>query len=474
MDKPRLTFWQIWNMSFGFLGIQFGWGLQMANMSAIYEYLGARPDQIAKLWLAAPLTGLIVQPIIGAMSDRTWTPLGRRRPYFLVGAILSSVALLLMPNSGAIAQALIPHYPKFLIAAGLLWILDASINISMEPFRAFVADKLPAEQRSAGFSMQSLFIGLGAVIASALPWMMTNWFHLAADASFGIPRTVRYAFYLGAVAFLGAVLWTVFTSDEYPPEGPENFARQQKPLGGIKAMFNEIWEALREMPATMRQLAFVQLSTWLGLFCMWLYFTPAVANHVFGAPNPQSPLYKEGNEWAGLCYTTENAVTFLFAFVLLALARGGNRRWIHSICLAIGAAGLISVAFIHGVENKGWLHLSLAGVGIAWASILAMPYAILSGSLPAARIGVYMGIFNFFIVLPEIAASLCFDRLMRSVFHNNQLTAVVTGGGFLLLAALLVHFVREDPVSVGRLDQVAAAEGMLPTLTPPESALGAG
>lgn len=462
MHKPRLTLWQIWNMSFGFLGIQFGWGLQMANMSAIYEYLGAKPDEIAMLWIAAPLTGLLVQPIIGAMSDRTWGRLGRRRPYFLVGAILSSLALIAMPNSSAVWMA-----------AGLLWILDASINISMEPFRAFVADKLPEEQRSTGFSMQSLFIGLGAVIASGLPWMLTNWFHVTADAgdAKAIPITVRYSFYIGAGAFFGAVLWTVLTSKEYPPPDEESFRRLKAQGRGIGAMAREIFGALKAMPSTMKQLAFVQLSTWLGLFCMWLYFTPAVSNHVFGAPNPQSPLYKAGNEWAGLCYMTENAVTFFFAFLLLGLANNLNRRHVHSFCLLCGAAGLISVGFIQGIENRMWLHLSLGLVGIAWASILAMPYAILAGSLPPEKTGVYMGIFNFFIVLPEIAAALVFDKLMGTVLHNNQVLAVMIGGGFLFLAAILTQFVRETPATDEQLAQVIEEEGMLPTMTPPERPL---
>jgi len=449
-------------MSFGFLGIQFGWGLQMANMSAIYQYLGARPDQIAKLWIAAPLTGLLVQPIIGAMSDRTWGRLGRRRPYFLAGAILSSLALIAMPNASAVW-----------LAAGLLWILDASINISMEPFRAFVADKLPEEQRSAGFSMQSLFIGLGAVIASALPWMMTNWFQVTAAAGDlrAVPITVRYSFYLGAVAFFGAVLWTVMTSPEYPPDDLERFRLTKGQHPGMAATIGEIWSALREMPATMRRLALVQLATWLGLFCMWLYFTPAVSNHVFGAANPQDPLYQAGNEWAGLCYMTENAVTFFVAFILLGLAAKMNRRQVHSICLLCGAVGLISIGFIHGVENRGWLHFSLGLVGVAWASILAMPYAILAGALPPEKTGVYMGIFNFFIVLPEIVAALCFDKVMAGLLHNNQVAAVMVGGGFLLLAAILVQFVREEPVIREELERIVEEEGMLPTMTPPETPL---
>jgi maltose/moltooligosaccharide transporter len=280
--KPPLSFWQIWNMSFGFLGIQFGWGLQMANMSAIYEYLGAKPDQIPMLWLAAPLTGLIVQPIIGHMSDRTWGRLGRRRPYFLAGALLSSVALVLMPNSSTLWMA-----------AGLLWILDASINVSMEPFRAFVADLLPEDQRTGGFAMQSIFIGLGAVVASALPWLMTNAFGVVSSTgAHAIPLNVRLSFYIGAVAFLGAVLWTVARTKEYPPEDLEAFRRAKAERAGVAAGAAEILSALKAMPPTMRQLALVQMCTWFGLFCMWLYFPVAVARNVFGAPDETSALYR--------------------------------------------------------------------------------------------------------------------------------------------------------------------------------------
>jgi len=473
MNKPRLSFWQIWNMSFGFLGIQFGWGLQMANMSAIYEYLGAKPEQIAKLWIAAPLTGLLVQPIIGAMSDRTWTRLGRRRPYFLVGAVLSSIALVLMPNSGALAEWLMPHYAKFWMAAGLLWVLDASINISMEPFRAFVADKLPAEQRSSGFAMQSLFIGLGAVVAGALPWMLSNWFGVKADpAATGVPVTVRLAFYVGAAVFFGAVLWTVCSSREYPPEDLAAFERMKAGHGGFGATLREIGSALQGMPPTMKQLAAVQLFTWLGLFCMWLYFTPTVARHVFGASDPQSDLYKRGNEWAGICYALKDFVTFAFAFALVALAKRFDRRHIHGAALVCGGLGLIGVAFVHGESNKHWLLVCLGLGGIAWASILSMPYAILSGALPVTRIGVYMGIFNFFIVIPEIIASLVFDGLMKSVFGGQQFRAVVTGGVCLLVAAILTQFVREPVHGADeQLQDMLAADEPIPTATPPENPL---
>src|SRR6202163_4992097 len=278
MEKPRLRFWQIWNMSFGFFGIQFGWGLQMANMSAIYEYLHAKPDQIPILWLAAPLTGLIVQPIIGHMSDRTWGRLGRSRPYFLTGASLSSLALIAMPNSSTLWMA-----------AGLLWILDASINISMEPFRAFVADMLPEDQRTRGFAMQSLFIGLGAVIASALPFMLTNWLHIGAGAeAHTIPAPVRFSFYAGAAVFFGAVLWTILTSKEYPPQDLHAFRKAKAEAKGLAANAREIFHSIGAMPATMRQLALVQICTWLGLFCMWLYFPVAVAHNVFGAETETS------------------------------------------------------------------------------------------------------------------------------------------------------------------------------------------
>jgi maltose/moltooligosaccharide transporter len=421
MNKPPRSFWQIWNMSFGFLGIQFGWGLQMANMSAIYEYLGARADQIPILWLAAPLTGLLVQPIIGHASDRTWGPLGRRRPYFLTGAILSSLALILMPRSSALWMA-----------AGLLWILDASINISMEPFRAFVADLLPEQQRTRGFAMQSLFIGLGAVVASALPWMLTNWFHVSSGTGNAIPLTVRLSFYIGAAAFFGAVLWTIISTKEYPPEDVNAFRRAKSESAGIANNLKEIISAIREMPLTMRQLAPVQLLTWLGLFCMWLYFPVAVARNVFGAPDQNSPVYTRGVEWAGICFGVYSAVCFLFSFILPRLARALGRKNTHSLCLTCGAVGLLSVLVIH---NQYVLLLTMVGVGIAWASTLAMPYAVLAGSLPAEKTGVYMGIFNFFIVIPEILASLFFGWVMNHLLNNNRIAAVVAGGVFMLIAA---------------------------------------
>ncbi|HTG15635.1 MAG TPA: MFS transporter, partial [Blastocatellia bacterium] len=439
MEKPRLSFWQIWNMSFGFLGIQFGWGLQLANMSAIYTYLGADPDRIPILWLAGPMTGLIVQPIIGSMSDRTWNRLGRRRPYFLVGAILSSIALFFMPDSTALW-----------IAASLLWILDASINVSMEPFRAFVADKLNVEQRTVGFVMQSFFIGIGATLANGLPFLFRQ-LGVTGRTPSGIPLTVQYSFKIGAAAFILCVLWTVLTSKEYPPENIEEFRRKQaetRGTGGIlgklmnvvRKLLREIVGALREMPQTMKQLAVVQVFTWLGLFCMWMFFGLMTSRHVFGASDPSSARFAEGGEWGGICFAAYSIVCFVVAFLLPKIAAATSRKTVHAISLICGGVGLLSTYLIH---DQYMLLLTMVGVGIAWASILSMPYAILSGALPAARMGVYMGIFNFLIVIPEIVASLTFQPLVRHVFDNNPLYVVMLGGASLLVAAALVVRVRD-------------------------------
>lgn len=445
-QRPRLNFREMFNMSFGFLGIQFGWGLQLANMSAIYERLGARPDEVPILWLAAPVTGLLVQPIVGALSDRTWGPLGRRRPYFLVGAVLSSIALFIMPTSTALWMA-----------ASLLWILSASINISMEPFRAFVADKLDASQRTAGFVMQSFFIGVGASMANALPFML-RWMGVDGSTSSGIPLTVKYSFQVGAAVFLLAVLWTVFTTTEFPPEDPAAFERAKRERRGVGALVGEIGEAMRDMPATMKQLAVVQFFTWLGLFCMWMFFVPTVARHVFGATDPSSETYARGIEWGGLTFAIYSIVCFAVAFALPRVAAATSRKATHAAALMCGAAGLLSVYFIH---DRYLLWLTMVGVGIAWASILSMPYAMLSGALPAHRMGVYMGVFNFFIVIPEIVAALSFGRIIRGVFGvdnpNASLYMVMAGGVSLVIAALFVLRVDDageaDPADVIDADE---------------------
>jgi maltose/moltooligosaccharide transporter len=433
MEKPEKNFWQIWNMSFGFLGIQFGWNLQLANMSAIYEYLGAHPDQIPFLWLAAPLTGLFIQPIIGHSSDRTWGWLGRRRPYFLTGALLSSLGLTLMPRVSALWMA-----------AGLLWILDASINVSMEPFRAFVADLLPEKQRTLGFTMQSLFIGLGAVFASALPYILTHVFNVSdtGGATSVIPYTVRLSFSMGAVVFLCAVLYTIVTTKEYPPEDMAAFVRMKQERSGLRENIAEISRSIREMPQTMRQLAPVQFFTWLGLFCMWLYFGVAIARSVFGAATPQSAGYNDGIKWGGVCFAAYSAVTFAFAFMLPSIAGKLGRRWTHTVCLICGGVGLLSVSLIH---DKWMLIGPMIGVGIAWASTLSMPYAVLAASLPPAKTGVYMGIFNFFIVIPEIIAAAFFNRIVNALETtlpktiDVRLAVVMIGGASMLVASLLMQ-----------------------------------
>jgi maltose/moltooligosaccharide transporter len=427
--KPRLNFWQIFNMSFGFFGIQFGWDLQRANMGPIYEYLHASPEQIPLLFLAAPLTGLIVQPIIGYMSDRTWHPWwGRRRPYFFVGAVLSTICLFLMPNSSVLWMA-----------AGLLWILDTAGNIAMEPFRAFVADKLPEEQRTKGFATQSLMIGLGGSIASALPWLLANLFNVSSsNAGGGIPPSVKYAFYIGGAMFLMSVLYTVFTTKEYPPKEGDNTIGSH---GGLIAGAREIFHSIANMPPKMKQLALVQFFTWPGLFLMWFYYSSAVGRNIFGAESETDVVYTKGVEFAGLTLSFYNVVAFIFALMLPAIANAIGRRLTHSLCLLCGAAGLIAVGF---VTDKNMLFACMIGVGIAWSSILSMPYAMLAGSLPENKIGVYMGIFNFFIVLPEIIASLFFGKIMEYWLDNNRMLAVQIGGALMILAALICYFIVKE------------------------------
>ncbi len=419
-------------MNFGFLGIQFGWGLQLANMSAIYTKLGASPDSIPILWLAGPITGLLVQPLIGAMSDRTWNKLGRRKPYFLVGAILASIALFFMPDS-----------PALWVAASLLWILDASINISMEPFRAFVSDKLNSEQSTTGFIMQSFFIGIGATLANALPLIFSN-LGMKGLAANGVPLTVVLSFRIGAAMFLLCVLWTIFSSSEYPPEDMEEFNRKRAENPGfaglVKEVVQEIPQAVKEMPATMKQLAWVQIFTWLGLFCMWMFFGLTTAYHVFNAPSSKSELFDKGTEWAGWCFAIYSIVCFIVAFIFPKIAAKTGRKLLHGVSLILGGLSLLSIYFIH---DPFTLQFSMIGVGIAWASILSMPYAILAGAIPADRTGVYMGVFNFFIVIPEIIASVSFQPLVKYVFQDNPLYVVMMGGVSLLIAAALVTRVQD-------------------------------
>ncbi|EAZ90171.1 MFS transporter [Crocosphaera chwakensis] len=430
--KPNRTrnFFELWNMSFGFFGIQYGWALQMANTSAIYEYLGASPEQIPLLWLAAPVSGLIAQPIIGYMSDRTWGPLGRRRPYFLVGAILSSIALVLMPNSSTLWMA-----------AGLLWILDTSVNISMEPFRAFIADLLPERQHTQGFSMQTFFIGFGAVVASVSPWILTHVFGFSNSTSEaeGVPLTVKVSFYIGAAVFLFTVLWTVFTTEEKPPQNLKAMrqANESKDAGD---KLGEIVDLIKATPKTMKQLALVQFFTWLGIFCMFLYFPPAVAHNIFGAVEENSTLYTEGIEWAGICIAVYNGVCFLFSWILPNLTARLGRKMTHSLCLICGGLGLISLLW---VDRPIYALFSMVGFGIAWSSTLAIPYSMLSHVIPNKNMGLYMGLFNAFIVIPQIIAALGLGSIMDYFLDNNRLLVVVLGGVSILLAAICVYWVDD-------------------------------
>jgi maltose/moltooligosaccharide transporter len=496
MKKPLLSFWQIWNMSFGFLGIQFGFALQNANVSRIFQTLGASVENIPILWVAAPVTGLLVQPVIGYLSDRTWGRLGRRRPYFLVGAILASCALLIMPNS-----------PSLWVAAGMLWIMDASINISMEPFRAFVGDMLPDEQRTKGFAMQSFFIGTGAVVASALAWLLTEVFKVSNEPAGGRQAdSVKFSFYIGAVVFLCAVVWTVFSTKEYSPEQLakfENKGENNKPkssssnqeystnvnylrnsiiwvLAGLALSYMllimkwekevfilsfgliffgiiqfitwlfkrkrrrnglvDIIEDLFHMPKTMAQLAFVQFFSWFALFAMWIYSTPAVTSHIFGATDTISEAYNKGANWVGVLMSVYNGFAALVAFLLPVLARFTNRKVAHLIALTFGGIGLASFYFI---KDPNLLLISELGIGFAWASILAMPYAILTGSLPQNKMGVYMGIFNFFIVIPQILAASILGALVRHVFKGEAIFALVLGGVSMVLAGIITLFVED-------------------------------
>ncbi|WP_230471332.1 MFS transporter [Hymenobacter jejuensis] len=430
--KPRLSFWQIWNMSFGFLGIQFGFALQNANVSRIFETLGAKPDELAFFWLAAPLTGLLVQPIIGYLSDRTWSPrFGRRRPFFTVGAILASLALLLMPNASALWMAV-----------GTLWLMDSSINISMEPFRALVGDLLPDEQRTMGFAAQTFFIGVGAVVASMLPYIFTNYLNVPNTAGPGeIPPSVRYAFYMGGAAFFGAVLWTVLRTREYPPEDLAAFEEEKRRTAGFVNGLRESFMGIFQMPQTMRQLAVVQFFSWLALFSLWIYTTQAVTAHVYHTSDTTSKLYNEGADWVGVCFAVYNGVSAVFALLLPFIARATSRRFTHMLCLIAGGLGLISIYLI---QNPNFLLLSMVGVGIAWASILSVPYAMLAGSLPANKMGYYMGVFNFFIVIPQVVAGLILGWVTKHLFHDQSVYTLVFGGCSMILSGLLTLRVSDE------------------------------
>ncbi len=492
MKKRKLSFWEIWNMSFGFLGIQFGFALQNANTSRIFETLGASVDDIPILWIAAPVTGLIVQPIVGYFSDRTWNRLGRRRPYFLIGAILSTIALFIMPNS-----------PVLWIAAGTLWIMDASINITMEPFRAFVGDNLSDEQKTEGFAMQSFFIGVGAVAGSLLPYVFANWLGLENTAPEGIiPPSVKWSFYCGGLMFLVTVLWTVFKSFEYSPEELAAFEEEEVsqerssseiskisekqirigvPLMIIGTLFlillnsfqleKELYilafgifgtgllfslasilnnkssnngfvtmmNDLIAMPKTMLDLAWVQFFSWFALFAMWIYTTSSITRSVFGSSDTQSVAYNTGADWVTVLFTIYNGVAALVAFLLPQIAKKIGVKATHMLALLLGGLGLISMFFI---KDQFMLIVSMIGIGIAWSSIVSLPYALLANSLPAKKMGYYMGVFNFFIVIPQIVAATILGFLVRSINPDEPIYALLIGGVAMIVGGLLTLRVR--------------------------------
>jgi maltose/moltooligosaccharide transporter len=489
--KPNLSFWQIWNMCFGFLGIQFAFALQNANVSRIFQTLGASVADIPMLWIAAPLTGLIVQPLIGYASDRTWGKLGRRRPYFLAGAVLATLGLLWMPNSGALW-----------IAALLLWVMDASINVSMEPFRAFVGDQLPTAQRPLGYAMQSFFIGLGAVVASLLPYLLAHLGISNVAGPGGVPATVRDAFYIGGAVLLGSVLWTVLSTREYPPDQLHEFddSVRTEPVeveratarkhglawlacgavgiwlvhayrlehelylltGGLAAfglaqlwlsvargggMFVQVMTDVHTMPPAMRRLALVQFFSWFAMFAMWIYTTAGVAQVHFGSSDPQSEAYNNGANWVGVLFAAYNGFAAVAALVIPLMVRRWGLRISHLVNLWLGGAGLVSFLLI---RDPNWLLLPMAGVGFAWASILSLPYALLSDNLPTEKMGVYMGIFNFFVVIPQLLAASVLGVLLRVFFHGQPIYALLLGGASLLVAGLSVLRVKE-PMPAGML-----------------------
>lgn len=437
-EKPQLSFWQIFNMSFGFLGIQFGFALQNGNASRILQTFGADVEHLSLFWLAAPLTGMIVQPIIGHYSDHTWNKLGRRRPYFLVGAILTALALVLMPNSPALATVL----PPIMIGAGLLMIMDASINVAMEPFRALVADNLPNNQRSIGFSIQTFLIGVGAIIGSALPYMLSNWFGFAKTDSQGIiPQNVKWSFYIGAAILLISIIWTIVSTKEYSPEERASFESDE--IEKETGRFSDIFTDFINMPKAMKQLGLVQFFSWFALFSMWVFTTPAVAQHIYLLPvsDTKSDDYANASNWVGVLFSVYNGVSAVYALCLPHISKRIGLKKTHAFSLITGGLGLLSI-FIF--KDPKLLIISMIGVGFAWGSILAMPYAILSGSLPAKKMGVYMGIFNFFITFPQIVNGFFGGFIVKHLYNGQAIYAIVIAGVCMLLGALSVLRVNDE------------------------------
>ena len=451
MEKRRLGFLEIWNMSFGFLGIQMGFALQNANASRILQTFGADVHELSWFWIIAPLMGLIVQPIIGHYSDNTWGRFGRRKPFFLVGALLASVGLILMPQADIFTAFL----PALWVGAGMLMIMDASFNIAMEPFRALVGDNLRNDQATLGFSVQTALIGFGAVIGSWLPYALTNWYGVSNESENGsIPQHLIYSFIIGALILVASILVTVLTTKEYSPEELARFSEEKASADALAAelasdpepvresRLSDIFDDFRKMPATMRQLSWVQFFSWFGLFGMWVFTTPAIAHHIYGLPvdDVSSKTYQAAGDWVGILFGIYNGVSAIFAFMLPLIARKIGRKKTHAISLVIGGIGLLSMYIM---PDENWLILSMVCIGVAWASILAMPYAILAGAITPMKMGVYMGIFNFFIVIPQIINALIGGPLVKYLYNDNAIFALVTSGVSFLIAAALVAKVKD-------------------------------
>lgn len=452
MIKPRLSFWQIWNMSFGFLGIQMGFALQNANASRILQIFGADVHELSWFWIIAPLMGLIVQPIIGHYSDNTWGRFGRRKPFFLIGALLASIGLVLMPQADIFTAFL----PALWVGAGMLMIMDASFNIAMEPFRALVGDNLRVDQHTMGFSIQTALIGIGAVIGSWLPYILTNWFGVSNEASEGsVPYSLILSFIIGAFVLIGAILVTIFTTKEYSPEELAQFSEENSDQTELakgsenveKSRLIDIFDDFKKMPETMRQLSWVQFFSWFGLFGMWVFTTPAIAQHIYGlsATDTSSAAFQDAGNWVGVIFGVYNLVSAGFAFALPYIAKQIGRKKTHSLSLIIGGIGLISIYFM---PNKESLIFSMICIGIAWASILAMPYAILAGSIQPKKMGVYMGIFNFFIVIPQIVNAIIGGPLVKYLYNNEAIFAIVTSGVSFFIAAALVYKVKDSEETI--------------------------
>jgi maltose/moltooligosaccharide transporter len=430
VSKPRLSFWAIWNMSFGFLGIQAGFALQQSNVPRIFETMGAELDKIGYLMTAAPLAGLLVQPVIGYMSDRTWGRLGRRRPYFLLGAILATLGMFGMPNASVLWAA-----------AAILLILDVAINISMEPFRAFVGDLLPKEQLTTGYAVQTFFIGVGAVAASALPYILQHGFNVSNIAAPGqTPDSVVYSFYIGGAVYLGAVLWTVLRTREYSPEQLQQYQPEVQQTSASPSGLRGFVHDYLHMPRIMVQLSLVQFFTWFTWFSMWTYGTATVTQHIYHATDTHSALYNDGASWWGVCGAVYNAASIAFAFLLPLIARRTSRKTAHALALLVGGLSFLSIYF---VSTPGGLLLPFIGIGLAWASTLSMPYAILAGRIPAHKMGMYMGMFNMAIAIPQMVSGATLGYFLTHFFHGSAVLMLMLGGVSMLLAAALSLRIKE-------------------------------